>query len=79
MWGWNEKGQLGLPSDGVQQSFDHPTIVEQENFCNKKNIVNLQLLPTVVDIHDESGELVDIVSAACGSRHPVLLSGGLNS
>ena len=61
MWGWNEKGQLGLTvnqdSDGDRQS--------------SSGHIQCQTVPVPVDI---PGEL-DVLTVGCGTRHTAVLAG----
>jgi len=63
VWGWNESGQLGLPCKGLQE----------ERASMAEGTVNIQQIPRVLDIviNDKA---VDVIQAACGSRHTAFVT-----
>lgn len=62
MWGWNQSGQLGLPSDTTES--DSTTSSGQ---------VQRQMvpLPCPVDFTDN----LEVVTVSCGSRHSAAITG----
>ena len=60
MWGWNEKGQLGLAvdhdHDGMQSSSGH---------------VQCQTVPAPVSFSDD----LEVLTVSCGSRHTAAVLG----
>uniref|UniRef100_A0A8C1NHQ4 RCC1 domain containing 1 n=1 Tax=Cyprinus carpio TaxID=7962 RepID=A0A8C1NHQ4_CYPCA len=71
MWGWNESGQLGLPSRGLEEekrrrkSSGNMTIYEADVF------ISIQAFPALVDVPNVS----EISSISCGSRHTAAVTG----
>ncbi|XP_025094189.1 RCC1 domain-containing protein 1-like [Pomacea canaliculata] len=71
MWGWNESGQLGLPSPAIQQK-KCKQMQEDEQREEHQHGCSLHLCPEYVPIGSES---IILVAAACGTRHTAVLSG----
>uniref|UniRef100_A0A1A8E8R8 RCC1 domain containing 1 n=1 Tax=Nothobranchius kadleci TaxID=1051664 RepID=A0A1A8E8R8_NOTKA len=78
VWGWNESGQLGLPSRGLQkapqQKKAQPTELsdvstpEEEPHDGDKHeevFISIQAFPALLDVNPSS----DFQRASCGSRH----------
>uniref|UniRef100_A0A1A8PE97 RCC1 domain containing 1 n=1 Tax=Nothobranchius pienaari TaxID=704102 RepID=A0A1A8PE97_9TELE len=78
VWGWNESGQLGLPSRGLQkapqQKKAQPTelsdvsMPEEELHDGDKHeevFISIQAFPALLDVNPSS----DFQTASCGSRH----------
>uniref|UniRef100_A0A1A8ILU6 RCC1 domain containing 1 n=1 Tax=Nothobranchius kuhntae TaxID=321403 RepID=A0A1A8ILU6_NOTKU len=78
VWGWNESGQLGLPSRGLQkapqQKKAQPTelsdvsMPEEEPHDGDKHeevFISIQAFPALLDVNPSS----DFQRASCGSRH----------
>ncbi|XP_043083832.1 RCC1 domain-containing protein 1 [Puntigrus tetrazona] len=77
MWGWNESGQLGLPSRGLEEqrlkgksgNAEQPT---KENEKKEADVfISIQAFPALVDISNVS----EVVRISCGSRHTAAVSG----
>lgn len=71
MWGWNESGQLGLPSPAIQQK-KCKQMEEDAQSEEHQHGCSLHLCPEYVPIGSES---IILVAAACGTRHTAVLSG----
>ena len=90
MWGWNESGQLGLPSKNIsEQTKDRSRSCQCDKeervpmATGKTEVVNILPLPHLVDIVTQTSQSheereVNVVSVSCGSRHTVVLSGKLS-
>ncbi|XP_058624074.1 RCC1 domain-containing protein 1 isoform X2 [Onychostoma macrolepis] len=77
MWGWNESGQLGLPSRGLEEEKLRGKIRNTElpiNEDEKKEadvFISIQAFPALVDIPNVS----EISRISCGSRHTAAVTG----
>ncbi|KAK7481254.1 hypothetical protein BaRGS_00027514 [Batillaria attramentaria] len=73
MWGWNESGQLGLPSPGVQEDICRRGQQQQQQGDHQQTHkpASLHLWPVCVDVGFEEE---DIVSVSCGTRHSAVLT-----
>lgn len=75
VWGWNESGQIGLPSRGVRKA-------QEQNICAKAEqcqdatvldalpqeeevFISIQAFPALLDLNPQS----EVKSVSCGSRH----------
>lgn len=69
IWGWNESGQIGLPSKGVKdESQKGQSTGKDELAVNKgeENVfISIQAFPALVDV----AEMCEIRKVSCGSRH----------
>ncbi|XP_077452287.1 RCC1 domain-containing protein 1 isoform X2 [Stigmatopora argus] len=75
VWGWNESGQLGLPSRAVrkapkyqtsEETVDLPTCGAQpEGEKDTQVFISIQSFPALVDITPSS----ELKTVGCGSRH----------
>ncbi|KAG7522377.1 hypothetical protein JOB18_020699 [Solea senegalensis] len=76
VWGWNESGQLGLPSRGLrkvlQQQSSQQTDVDtspgkepQEGEKHEEVYISIQSFPALLDVTPSC----EISTASCGSRH----------
>ncbi|XP_073798700.1 RCC1 domain-containing protein 1 isoform X1 [Danio rerio] len=72
MWGWNESGQLGLPSRGLEEekrrgngsgNDDQPMNTDEKSQTDV--FISIQAFPALVDIANMS----EISRISCGSRH----------
>ena len=63
MWGWNEKGQLGLTGDH-----------DREDRQSASGKVQCQTFPVPIDFPDD----LDILTVSCGTRHTAALAGMAN-
>ena len=61
MWGWNEKGQLGLTVSHDDEE-DRQSSIRQ---------IQCQALPALVNL---PGDL-DVLSVSCGTRHTAIVAG----
>ncbi|XP_068709475.1 RCC1 domain-containing protein 1-like [Montipora foliosa] len=61
MWGWNEKGQLGL-------AFNHGNVDDSQPSSHP---VQCQVVPAIVNI---PGDL-DVLTVSCGTRHTAVVAG----
>ncbi|XP_062847584.1 RCC1 domain-containing protein 1 [Trichomycterus rosablanca] len=76
VWGWNESGQIGLPSKGFREDFQkrHST-GKDEMTTNKAEDINdvfisIQALPALLDV----SESAEIIKVSCGSRHTTAIT-----
>uniref|UniRef100_A0A3B4APW0 Uncharacterized protein n=1 Tax=Periophthalmus magnuspinnatus TaxID=409849 RepID=A0A3B4APW0_9GOBI len=73
VWGWNEIGQLGLPSRGVrkaQQQNSHDRGRRSVKKCSgteddKEVFISIQAFPALLDLNPQC----EIKAVSCGSRH----------
>ncbi|XP_034144249.1 RCC1 domain-containing protein 1 [Esox lucius] len=70
VWGWNESGQVGLPSRSLrggqlktQCAGSASTCKDQEN--SDEVFISIQAFPALVDVT----ELCEVSKVSCGSRH----------
>ncbi|XP_056308023.1 RCC1 domain-containing protein 1 isoform X2 [Danio aesculapii] len=72
MWGWNESGQLGLPSRGLEEekhrrsrsgNGDQPINTDEKSQTDV--FISIQAFPALLDIANMS----EISRISCGSRH----------
>ncbi|KAJ3596966.1 hypothetical protein NHX12_003366 [Muraenolepis orangiensis] len=80
VWGWNESGQLGLPSQAMRTSQGHESIKETSS-CQEAStaargeeqkageseevFISIQAFPALLDLT----ESCDVSKVSCGSRH----------
>nr|DBA32016.1 TPA: hypothetical protein GDO54_007768 [Pyxicephalus adspersus] len=65
-WGWNESGQLGLPSKTLAQERESPADVCTEDDNDEDNeYIAVQSFPALIDLPQES----EALKISCGSRH----------
>uniref|UniRef100_A0A3B3YAZ7 RCC1 domain containing 1 n=1 Tax=Poecilia mexicana TaxID=48701 RepID=A0A3B3YAZ7_9TELE len=62
VWGWNESGQLGLPSRGLRKDEE----LHEEVF------ISIQAFPALVDVSPSC----EISTVSCGSRHTAAVTTG---
>lgn len=63
-WGWNEKGQLGLP-------FTKESLTEsQSHIANETELYNVMFIPKLITFVNDDFEVLQISS---GDRHTVIL------
>ncbi|XP_030645753.1 RCC1 domain-containing protein 1 [Chanos chanos] len=74
IWGWNESGQLGLPSKGLKEERLNVKRTEQtrqdEGESSKDVLISVQAFPALIDIARET----EITKVSCGSRHTAAIS-----
>ncbi|CAM4733826.1 unnamed protein product [Leuciscus chuanchicus] len=78
MWGWNESGQLGLPSRGLEEEKHRAKSggnTDQTMNKDEKNqadmFISIQAFPALVDVPNVS----EISRISCGSRHTAAVTG----
>ncbi|XP_036391543.1 RCC1 domain-containing protein 1-like isoform X1 [Megalops cyprinoides] len=77
-WGWNESGQLGLPSHSVQGDRLCRTAADQEVGMQKEEegpvssevFISIQAFPALLDLPQE----VEVTKVSCGSRHTAAIT-----
>ncbi|XP_061533560.1 RCC1 domain-containing protein 1-like isoform X3 [Phycodurus eques] len=75
VWGWNESGQLGLPSRAVRQAQQHqssPAAADSSSYTDtpegekdKEVFISIQAFPALLDITPSC----EVTVVGCGSRH----------
>ncbi|XP_063053564.1 RCC1 domain-containing protein 1-like [Engraulis encrasicolus] len=75
MWGWNESGQLGLPSRRCRKKAEEnkevgPAGDEQSGDTSEDVCISIQSLPALVDIQRVS----EVKTISCGARHTAAVS-----
>ncbi|XP_053740966.1 RCC1 domain-containing protein 1-like [Synchiropus splendidus] len=70
VWGWNESGQLGLPSQALRQSQKQSVQVASQaepaiDGDNEEVFISIQAFPALLDLNPAC----DMTVASCGSRH----------
>ncbi|KAG7324308.1 hypothetical protein KOW79_012324 [Hemibagrus wyckioides] len=74
VWGWNESGQIGLPSKGLreesQKDKERIEADKKENEDTSDVIISIQALPALVDVSEAS----EIKKVSCGSRHTAAIT-----
>ena len=79
VWGWNERGQLGLPSKLVQEERRKTQSSNQEmDSLQEEDFVNILLHPQVIDLMPQLDDIC-VVKIACGSRHSAALTGSVDT
>lgn len=78
MWGWNESGQLGLPSRGLEEekrrrksSGNTEQPINEDEKKEADVFISIQAFPALVDVPYVS----EISSISCGSRHTAAVTG----
>ncbi|KAG9341311.1 hypothetical protein JZ751_019415, partial [Albula glossodonta] len=67
-WGWNESGQLGLPSRAVRGgTLQGDTSTEPDS---REVFISIQAFPALLDLPQEA----EVTSVSCGSRHTAALT-----
>ncbi|XP_073687954.1 RCC1 domain-containing protein 1 [Garra rufa] len=78
MWGWNESGQLGLPSRGLEKeklklkscgNAEQP--INEDEKKQADVFISIQAFPALVDVPNVS----EISKISCGSRHTAAVTG----
>ncbi|XP_053573686.1 RCC1 domain-containing protein 1 [Bombina bombina] len=71
-WGWNESGQLGLPSKALAQekanTEEAPTGADP---AEASEFITIQAFPALIDLPHES----EVIKISCGSRHTAAVTG----
>ncbi|XP_053371592.1 RCC1 domain-containing protein 1 [Clarias gariepinus] len=80
VWGWNESGQIGLPSKGLREESQREEERIGETDKVKENIkkdegttdvfISIQAFPALVDVSEAS----EISMVSCGSRHTAAIT-----
>ncbi|XP_060770961.1 RCC1 domain-containing protein 1-like isoform X3 [Neoarius graeffei] len=78
VWGWNESGQIGLPSKGLREERPREESIEKDKLKgNKKEdegtsdvFISIQAFPALVDL----SEAAEIKKVSCGSRHTAAIT-----
>lgn len=80
VWGWNESGQIGLPSKGLREESQREEERIGETDKVKENIkkdegttdvfISIQAFPALVDVSEAS----EINMVNCGSRHTAAIT-----
>nr|XP_015199041.1 PREDICTED: RCC1 domain-containing protein 1 isoform X1 [Lepisosteus oculatus] len=73
VWGWNDRGQLGLPSRGLRAEQQQRSSgagagsggMMREQDANSDVFISIQAFPALVDLPQGS----EVTRASCGSRH----------
>ncbi|KAM9807793.1 RCC1 domain-containing protein 1 [Neosynchiropus ocellatus] len=69
VWGWNESGQLGLPSRALRKTQKPNTVASETDPAidgdNKEVFISIQAFPALLDLNPPC----DVTVASCGSRH----------
>ncbi|XP_050956277.1 RCC1 domain-containing protein 1 [Labeo rohita] len=77
MWGWNESGQLGLPSRGLEEeklrrkSCGNSEHLNEDEKKQADVFISIQAFPALVDVPNVS----EISKISCGSRHTAAVTG----
>ncbi|KAI4872140.1 hypothetical protein NFI96_030980, partial [Prochilodus magdalenae] len=78
VWGWNESGQIGLPSKGLKDQSQRESSTETgELMVDKREdnvFIAIQAFPALVDVPEES----EIRKVSCGSRHTASITNSGN-
>ncbi|KAK2834404.1 hypothetical protein Q7C36_015105 [Tachysurus vachellii] len=79
VWGWNESGQIGLPSKGLREERQSgEERIEQDKLKGRKKenegtadvFISIQAFPALVDV----SEATEIKKVSCGSRHTAAIT-----
>ncbi|KAG5273945.1 hypothetical protein AALO_G00157470 [Alosa alosa] len=74
MWGWNESGQLGLPSRRCREEAEQNKETVQSESEQEETVedvfISIQAFPALLDIPHVS----EVSSVSCGSRHTAAVS-----
>ncbi|XP_029008853.1 RCC1 domain-containing protein 1-like isoform X2 [Betta splendens] len=68
VWGWNESGQLGLPSRGLSKAKQQQISQQAEPQDEQKHedvFISIQAFPALLDVTPSC----EITAVSCGSRH----------
>ncbi|XP_026168133.1 RCC1 domain-containing protein 1 isoform X2 [Mastacembelus armatus] len=77
VWGWNESGQLGLPSRGLRKALQQQSTQQAGPLCpaastaspegekHEEVFISIQAFPALLDVTPSC----EIKTASCGSRH----------
>ncbi|KAI1904113.1 hypothetical protein AGOR_G00002350 [Albula goreensis] len=69
-WGWNESGQLGLPSRAVRGSTLQGGTSTGAEPDSREVFISIQAFPALLDLPQEA----EVTSISCGSRHTAALT-----
>ncbi|KAM6257019.1 RCC1 domain-containing protein 1 [Porphyrio hochstetteri] len=85
MWGWNESGQLGLPSKALAQERAEGTAAGEEaagdtgltphqelSAAEDTEFISIQAFPALLDLPQD----LEVRSVSCGSRHTAVVTRG---
>lgn len=84
VWGWNESGQLGLPSRGVRKAQEQntcgkaqcqdanalPSDGRTQEDDHKEVFISIQAFPALLDLNPQS----EVKAVSCGSRHTAAIT-----
>ncbi|XP_075870936.1 RCC1 domain-containing protein 1 isoform X2 [Nelusetta ayraudi] len=74
VWGWNESGQLGLPSRALRKTLEQQqstqagassTVEAEGGDENEEVFISIQAFPALLDVSTSC----EVVTVSCGSRH----------
>ncbi|XP_073725113.1 RCC1 domain-containing protein 1 [Misgurnus anguillicaudatus] len=79
MWGWNESGQLGLPSKSLKEeklrrTGNTESVLnegEEKSKDEDEVFISIQAFPALVDVP----HVTEIIRVCCGSRHTAAITG----
>ncbi|KAJ8343930.1 hypothetical protein SKAU_G00312590 [Synaphobranchus kaupii] len=69
-WGWNESGQLGLPSHAKQRETLQGGTAAGTESDRKEVFISIQAFPALLDLPEEA----EVTRVSCGSRHTAALT-----
>ncbi|XP_053320365.1 RCC1 domain-containing protein 1 [Spea bombifrons] len=64
-WGWNESGQLGLPSKALAKESGSAEVSASGSEAEVSEFISIQSFPALIDLPQES----EASKISCGSRH----------
>ncbi|KAG5839701.1 RCC1 domain-containing protein 1-like isoform X1 [Anguilla anguilla] len=70
-WGWNESGQLGLPSHTIGRGTLQGGTAAGTESDRKEVFISIQAFPALLDLPEEA----EVTRVSCGSRHTAALTG----
>ncbi|KAF4081275.1 hypothetical protein AMELA_G00159600 [Ameiurus melas] len=78
VWGWNESGQIGLPSKGLREERQREERIEKDKLKGGEEedegtsyvFISIQAFPALVDVSEAS----EINKVCCGSRHTAAIT-----
>ncbi|MEE6503437.1 hypothetical protein FKM82_004825 [Ascaphus truei] len=71
-WGWNESGQLGLPSKTLAQERGNAgdALPTEGQVAEANEFITIQAFPALIDLPDE----LEAAKISCGSRHTAVVT-----
>ncbi|XP_071610129.1 RCC1 domain-containing protein 1 [Heliangelus exortis] len=79
MWGWNESGQLALPSKALAEeraqaedtgAGDSPQLPQEQPVAEDVAFISIQAFPALLDLPQD----LEITGVSCGSRHTAVVT-----